>query len=176
MQLVVMLSAQRDHEEVMGFCCCPPIPCPTIWCGSSAGRRQHSQGCVLTQRVYVSFTQRRRFGLSMKDSGDSGSTESVRIFFAFSCTRLAADTEGTMSLSPITERIFSSGRRSPLCATLSGITSARSFLTSHQHNSGNVRICDSGKPESRRITSRIQDTRFPAAIPASCSVCCPDKV
>lgn len=111
-----------------------------------------------------------------KDSGDSGSTESVRIFFAFSCTSLVADEEGTMSLSLMTERIFSSGRRSPLCATLSGITSAVSFLTIHQHSSGSVRICDSGKPESRRMTSRIRDTGFPAAIPASCSVCCPDKV
>src|SRR5690606_9515613 len=108
--------------------------------------------------------------------GDSGSILSVSTFFTFSCTMLVAGNEGTISLSRMIDFGSSAGSLSALCATLSGITSPRSFLTIHQHSSGRVRTCDSGKPKSVRMTDIIQDTRFLLAIPASCSVYCPARV
>lgn len=74
MQLVVMLSAQRNHKQVVCLCTHSTLPVANQVVGSSACLLQQTHGWALTHLVYFSFTQRRRLGLSMKDSGVSGST------------------------------------------------------------------------------------------------------
>lgn len=146
MQLVVMCSAQRYHKQVMRFGTHSTLPVANQVVGSSAGLLQQLHCCDFTQRVYLSFSQRRRFGLSMKDSGDSGSTFTETIFLTFSWRISVAGNDGTMSLSRITELCDSGLIRSAWLATDSGIRSARSLRIIHQQNSGSVRVWSELKP------------------------------
>ena len=64
MQLVVMFSAQRQ-QKVMRFV--PFHPDRGLSGGGDHQQAFHNMhGCVLTQRVYFSLTQRRRFGRNIK--------------------------------------------------------------------------------------------------------------
>lgn len=66
--------------------------------GIISGFPQHAHGCVLTQRVYFSLTQRRRFGRNIKDSRRLDPL-SAPAPFRFIWMMLVVRTEGTRSLS-----------------------------------------------------------------------------
>ncbi len=117
-------ATQRDHALLYPF----PLTVAYQMVGIiTAGFPQHAHGCVLTQRVYFSLTQRRRFGRNIKDSGDSGSTFSASTFFALSWMMLVAGTEGTRSLSRVTDGTTGFGNLSALRAALSGKASANHY-------------------------------------------------
>ncbi len=160
---------KRQHKEVMRFCSLfHPDRDLSGGGGSSAGFPQHAHGCVLTQRVYFSLTQRRRFGRNIKDSGDSGSTFSASTFFALSWMMLVAGTEGTRSLSRVTDCTTGFGnlsyglhfpvRHPPV------ITNQPPAQFRHCHN---VTVIKTG---SRRTTDNTQRAQLSVAIDSSRSV------
>ncbi len=141
MQLVVMLSAQRQHKGSCALWHHSTLTVTIRWWGSSAGFH-NMRTAVSPTACVLSLTQRRRFGRNIKNSGDSGSLSAPAPF-----RLITDDAGGGNRRHKVLSRVERSGTAGfgnlgALRAALSGKASASRTNQPRRHSSGIVTTRD----------------------------------